>query len=65
MDTVSLLVYRRVCAARHWIPLVALASIALTLLVAGAPSVVDALPQPAAEPLLAPFRWFTGARNMG
>jgi len=64
MDTVSLLVYRNVRAAGPWVLLVALACLALVLLgaVGLAPDVQ--FPQPAADPLLAPFRWLPAARNL-
>ncbi len=65
MDTVSLLVYRRVRAAKAWIPFVGLASVGLVLLVVVCPDAAIDLPQPPTDPVLAPFRWFLGARNMG
>jgi len=64
-DTVSLLVYRRVRAARAWIPLLALASVGLVLLGVVGPEVAVDLPQPPTDPVLAPFRWLPGAGNMG
>jgi hypothetical protein len=65
MDTVSLLVYRRVRAAKHWIPLIALASIGLILLGVASPGSVVDLPQPATDPLLGPFRWMPISSNLG
>jgi len=57
MDTVSLLVYRRVHAAGTWVLIVGLAALGLVLIgVAGLGLDVPAL-QPHADPLLGPFRW--------
>lgn len=65
MDTVSLLVFRRVRAVRAWIPLVALASIGLALLGVVGPELAVDLHQPLPDPMLAPFRWLPVMGNMG
>jgi len=57
MDTVSLLVYRRVHAAGPWIMLVGLVSLGLGLLAAVGLGLEVPLPQPPGDRLLAPFRW--------
>ena len=62
MDTVSLLVYHRVRAAGPLVLLVALACLGLVLL--GAVALDVPFPQPAADPLLGPFRWHPAVGNL-
>ncbi len=64
MDTVSLLVYRRVHAAGPWILLVGLVSLGLALLGAAGLGPDVLLPQPPGDQLLAPFRWHHVAANL-
>jgi hypothetical protein len=64
MDTVSLLVYHRVRAAGPWVLLVALACLGLVFLCAVGLAPDVPFPQPAADPLLAPFRWHPAAGNL-